>query len=180
MDFWTPPRFLTIVTELQIAVPLQAQQGPPKRLWFQKSINPLEHTCERRHPAVPRKPQNLMLGKAHVRKSLCLHMKDRYYYSSTAVRVPSLLQFSASTVYKTIQVLCPEDLITWILCNVGPELGYRWSAVEKGLKSNESYERNTLEAVPFQLYLGCTQSLLKVVSNQCFFQTSRPMRASRF
>ena len=49
---------------------------------------------------------------------------------------------------------------------------------KKSPQSDESYERETLETVPFQPYFGCTESFLKVLSNQ-YCQATRAMRAKR-
>ena len=57
-------------------------------------------------------------------------------------------------------------------------VGWPRSTVEKGPQSNESYERKTLETVPFQPYFECTKSFLKVLSNE-YCQATRAMRAKR-
>ena len=61
-------------------------------------------------------------------------------------------------------------------------LGCPRSTVEKGPQSNESYEREngpkTLETVPFQPCFGCTETFLKVLSNQ-YCQATRAMRAKQ-
>ena len=50
--------------------------------------------------------------------------------------------------------------------------------MEKGPQSNESYERENLETVPFQPYFGYTKSFPKVLSNW-YCQATRAMRAKR-